>query len=184
MFPGCRSGGRIRPFHVGQLLAELGPVGVFGDKSLEDPQCLGARRPERADASFRAAMKLGIGVASLLALLYAVAPGLLVRFFVPGVPEVERLGSLCLRISAIELPLMVLALVLAGGLRGAGDTRSPVLVAVVGVWLVRIPLFWLFTGPLGWGLAGAWTTMIFDWGTRAAILWLLWKRGRWKAIKV
>ena len=116
--------------------------------------------------------------------LFAAVP--LVRLFLRG-PEAEpavRAAALCLAISAFEQPFLALSMALGGALRGAGDTRSPVLVAVVGVWAVRVPLAWLLAVPAGLGIVGIWMTMIVDWAARTAIFWVLFRRGRWKSIKL
>ena len=77
-----------------------------------------------------------------------------------------------------------LAMALGGGLRGAGDTKSPVIVGMIGVWGVRIPLAWTLAFPAGLGLNGIWITMIADWAVRTAIFSVLYRRGSWKAIKL
>lgn len=75
----------------------------------------------------------GFGVAFLL------APGLWVRLFTPE-PEVRVWGALLLRIMGVLQVPLALALVLAGSLRGAGETRTVLWAAIVGGWVVRIPL--------------------------------------------
>ena len=77
---------------------------------------------------------------------------------------------------------MALAMTLGGALRGAGDTRSPLWVAIIGVWGVRVPVGWALAIPAGLGVYGAWMTMIADWGVRTLVFWLLLRRGRWKTI--
>ncbi len=75
-----------------------------------------------------------------------------------------------------------MAMALGGGLRGAGDTRSPVVAAVVGVWLVRVPLSWALAFPAGLGLTGIWITMIADGLARTVFFEILCRRGRWKRL--
>ena len=79
---------------------------------------------------------------------------------------------------------MALAMALAGGLRGAGDTKSPVAVALLGVWLVRLPVAWALAFPAGLGLRGVWITMIVDWAVRTLVLAVAVRRGRWKSIRL
>ena len=55
---------------------------------------------------------------------------------------------------------------------------------MIGVWGVRIPLAWVLAFPLGLGLTGIWLTMIADWAVRAAVFAVLFRRGRWKTIKM
>lgn len=52
-------------------------------------------------------------------------------------PEVIALAADMLRIVAVSEPLYGLSIVLGGVLRGAGDSRTPFLIVLVGVWAVR-----------------------------------------------
>ncbi|HEV3029398.1 MAG TPA: MATE family efflux transporter, partial [Planctomycetota bacterium] len=149
-------------------------------------QYLGAGRADRADAALRECARLstwlmsGVGVA----FFFLAAP--LVRLFLRG-PEAESTvaaAAMCLAISAFEQPFMALAMTLGGGLRGAGDTRSPMLVGLLGVWAVRIPLAWTLAFPAKLGLNGIWITMIADWAARTAVFSVLYRKGAWKTIKL
>lgn len=53
-----------------------------------------------------------------------------------------------------------LALVAAGVLRGAGDTRWPMVAGVVISWGVFLPLAWLAMFPLQAGVAGGWVSAV------------------------
>lgn len=147
-------------------------------------QALGEGRPDKADAALRECGKLALAVMVPIGLVFLVAPGVLTRVFAPDLPAVDALAASCLRVASLTQPFMALAMTLGGGLRGAGDTRSPVLTAVVGVWLVRIPLAWGLAFPAGLGLLGIWITMIVDWAARAAVLGAVYVKGRWKAIRL
>lgn len=88
-------------------------------------------------------------------------------------PAVRVLGiKFCTIAAAIQIPL-ALAIVLAGALRGAGETKWVMLTPVLGGWIVRLPLSYLFGYTLGFGLMGVWWSMMGDWVTRS--LALAWK---------
>ncbi len=149
-------------------------------------QRLGAGRPDAADAACRESARLAFYLMSGIGLVFLFASGPLVGIFLSGPQgrEAVPLSALCLALAAPEQPFMALALALGGALRGAGDTKSPILVAFVGVWLVRVPLAWALAFPAGLGLVGIWITMIADWAVRAAAFGLLWRAGRWRSIKL
>jgi len=149
-------------------------------------QYLGAGRPDRADAGLRECARLSMWLMSGVGVAFFFLAAPLVRIFLRG-PDADstvHMAAQCLAISAFEQPFMALAMALGGGLRGAGDTRSPVLVGALGVWGVRIPLAWILAFPAGLGLAGIWITMIADWAVRTAVFSVLYRRGRWKTIKL
>jgi Na+-driven multidrug efflux pump len=60
-------------------------------------------------------------------------------------------------------------------LRGAGETRWVMLTPIVGGWLIRLPLSYLFGYTLGFGLVGIWWTMPIDWVIRSGMLSLKFK---------
>jgi len=79
----------------------------------------------------------------------------------------------------------------AGALRGAGDTMFPFYSSLLGIWLLRVPLAYLFIWLLGehgpWGLSfglmGAWASFFFDQSLRNLIIKIRFDRGKWKGIK-
>lgn len=52
-------------------------------------------------------------------------------------------------------------------LRGAGDGRYTMVVAIVSMWTVRVGLGWLLAIPVGLGMMGIWLAMVADWIVRA-----------------
>jgi putative MATE family efflux protein len=99
-------------------------------------------------------------------------------------PAVHGLGVQMLKIAAFEQIPMGLAFALSGALRGAGDTLPMLVVTALGVWVVRLTI----TGGLitwaGWGLAAAWTAMIFDWVFRAVCAYWRFRSGGWRRLRV
>ena len=77
-------------------------------------------------------------------------------------PEVIALAADMLRIVAVSEPLYGLSIVLGGVLRGAGDSRTPFLIVLVGVWAVRLPLGPILLVRCGLGLAAIWIAMVAD----------------------
>ncbi|MCA9696408.1 MAG: hypothetical protein KC431_02700, partial [Myxococcales bacterium] len=84
----------------------------------------------------------------------------------------------------IAQPGMAAAVVLAQGLRGAGDTRSPVISAAVGGVLVRLTAVWLLAFELELGLRGVWLSTACDWTVRTLILGWIFMRGRWRSLEL
>ena len=64
--------------------------------------------------------------------------------------------------------------------RGAGDTRSPMLVTLVGCGVMRLGACYLLAWPLGLGLIGIWIGTTLDWFVRASWITFIFWRGRWK----
>jgi Na+-driven multidrug efflux pump len=59
----------------------------------------------------------------------------------------------------ISEPFMAWGIILGGGLNGAGDTRSVLIRVALSIWLVRIPLSYIFVTLLGFGAVSVWWSM-------------------------
>lgn len=140
---------------------------------------LGAGRPEEAERVGWLAARWGAIVLSGAGLVFLIIPELCVGIFTDD-PAVIEEGARCLRIAAIAQPLMAITDALAGSLRGAGDTKTPMIAALIGPIGVRLTLCWLLAYPMGLGLMGIWIGSTLDWVVRAAWLGAAFKRGRWK----
>ena len=82
----------------------------------------------------------------------------------------------------ISQPFMAIAMVLGHGLRGAGDTRSPLLAAVIGGLFVRVTGALVLARGLDLGLVGIWIATCCDWSVRTIILARVFARARWQGI--
>jgi len=146
-------------------------------------QELGRGAPRRAEACVYSACWMTTALMCSVGLVaYALAQPLL-RAFTSDVGVVAQ-GLYAVRGCAlIELPLAVY-FVLAGALRGAGDTRFVLLAQAVSIWLVRLPLAHRLGLVFGLGLRGVWAAMILDMTVRALLLALRFRSGAWKWIGV
>ncbi len=153
-------------------------------------QYLGAGRPDLAAKAGRTAW--GIGVVLLVvvgSLIYVEAEAMFGLFLGGKQPRVVAEGVPVLRIVAFALPFLATLNVLNGALRGAGDTRWPWLIVLVGYLGIRMPLTYWLTGSTtdgGWdlGLRGAWLAMFFDLTLRGILVAARFLNGGWKTARV
>jgi len=146
-------------------------------------QSLGANRPEQAE-------QLG-WIAAWQASLYAGLIG--VGFYLFAVPiyalmhenpAVGEIGVPALQLMAFYQVPTALVIIMRYCLRGAGDTRFPMICTTIGTLLVRTSLGYLFGVVFQWGLVGAWIGMGADNTIRAILLTARFYSGRWKRITV
>ncbi|MDF2873660.1 MAG: yeeO 2 [Sporomusa sp.] len=102
----------------------------------------------------------------------------LTAFFIDD-PQVVYWGSLCVMIAVLEQPTLALCFVLGGALRGAGDTRWPMYVTTTGVWLIRLPLVYLFITVWDCDIIAAWYITAGDFLFRSVILWRRFASRKW-----
>ena len=146
-------------------------------------QSLGAGDVDRARRAGHEAVRqcglLGIG---LTALFFFGAR--LIYTLMHNSPDVVEIGAPAFRLAALfQVPLMM-GIVYVGGLRGAGDTRTPMLITLFSTFVIRVPGAYVFGVLLGGGLYGAWIAMCIDMLTRGVLAFFRFARGRWIDIRV
>ena len=122
-------------------------------------------------------------VMSTFGLLFFIIPQFLVSLFTKD-KDVIELATMALKIVSICQPFSGASMVLAGALRGAGDTKSVLLITYLGIFLIRIPITYLFLDVLNLGLAGAWIVMTIDLAIRSSLAFYIFRRGKWKYLQV
>ncbi|MCC6217352.1 MAG: MATE family efflux transporter [Polyangiaceae bacterium] len=146
-------------------------------------QSLGRRDPAGASRAGWVGAGLCAVVLTALGLAILAAGDAGLRLFVPPGADgtaLVREGASALGLVALSQPFMAVSVVLAHSLRGAGDTRSPFLVAALGGLVVRVSLAaWLGLG-LGLGVRAAWWSSLADWIVRTLLFAAIFARGRWR----
>jgi putative MATE family efflux protein len=147
-------------------------------------QALGAQQADVAEHGIRRTLLLGNGAMAVLGIAFvAFAPGIVGIFGAQNVEMVD-LATKAIRVSALELYGLCSLMILGGCLRGAGDTRTPMIVTMAGTFLFRVPLTYLFAIVAGGGLRGLWLATAVDWSMRSLIMYVLYRRGKWKTVSV
>jgi MATE family multidrug resistance protein len=146
-------------------------------------QRLGAEDPDAAQEQSYVTFRMGAGLMAAVGLAFIAFPAQIVGFFTAD-PEVVALGAMPLRVVGLIQPLLAAAMIFAGALRGAGDTRYPMIITGGAIWFVRLPLAYLFTLILGGGLLGAWAAMAIDMALRGVLNFLRFRAGRWKTLQI
>lgn len=144
-------------------------------------QELGANRPERAAQSAYEALRMATIIMTIMGGLVAIFPTQVLRIFTDD-PAVIAAGLLILRIAGLVIPFLGISFTIAGGLRGAGDTISVLVILGGCIWGMRVAnAYWL--GPL-LGLTGIWLAVGIDFVARAVLLTLRFRSGKWQLVKV
>ncbi len=146
-------------------------------------QGLGAELQDIAEKSVWRTAFFSMVVMTVIGMLFVLFPEALVSLFSPSV-AVGEMAVLCIMVAAFEQPSIALTMTLTGGMRGAGDTVSPLILSFLGTFAFRIPLVYLFAIVFRLGIFGVWLGTITDWGLRGIISVVLFRRGRWKKIKI
>jgi putative MATE family efflux protein len=146
-------------------------------------QHLGAGDPHEAERIARRAALLGVLFMGGCGIIFVLFGRQLVLVF-GATPEIIQVAGNLVMIVALAQPAMAIFFVLSGALRGAGDTRSPLFVTLFGTIVMRLGLVWLLGFHFGFGIYGVWWACILDWSGRAGLIFLFFRRGKWKRIEV
>jgi putative MATE family efflux protein len=161
-------------------------------------QYLGARDLARARYSVIQTCIVAALVMLVSGVVFYVGATPLASFFLQGPNRVVvPLAAQLLRIVAFAMVPLAIVLVLVGALRGAGDTRWPLALNLLGIVFFRVPVAYYLTRSviivpvLGWsisggnlGVVGAWYAMVLDIVVRCVLLILRFRHDAWQRIEV
>jgi len=107
------------------------------------------------------AFVLGTGFMALSCFVFLTfAPDIVGIFLDPSHAENARALSLAASFLVVAGIFQIVdgaQVVAAHALRGLSDTKIPMLLAIVGYWLIGLPISWVLGLQLGWGGVGVWT---------------------------
>jgi putative MATE family efflux protein len=146
-------------------------------------QNLGAGHPERAEKSAWRAGFFNMIFMGFVGIVYISAAPFFIQIFTQD-PEVVAAGSMALRTIACGYIFYGCGMVLAQAINGAGDTVTPTLMNFVCFWLIEMPLAWVLAIYLHWGQMGVYTSIVIAESVLAVMAIVIFRRGKWKTIKV
>ena len=146
-------------------------------------QNLGRERPDLSIMYGKIGQRMAFIVSIVLVVFSVLARYWFPSLFTYDQQIIQDVAALMLIMAAI-LPFQTSQLVMAGSLRGSGDTRYVAITMLITVALVRPLLSILAVFVLGLGLFGAWYAIIVDQVLRLTLLYVRFVRGKWTKIKL
>lgn len=146
-------------------------------------QNLGAKQPGRAEQSVLLTTKynaLFMGVVMLLFIFFA-SP--IISIFTSD-PAVHHFGVLSLQIIGSGYIFYGIGMVMVQALNGAGDTKTPTWINIIGFWLFQIPFAFLLAKTFHMGPVGAFVAIPVAESLMALIAYFYFRKGKWKEVKV
>ena len=131
------------------------PLGVSSAAAVRVGQHLGRGDAAAAQRAGWSAIVLGVAFMMCAGIVFVSAPRVIARAFSPD-PVVIRVGATLLRVAAAFQLFDGMQVVATGALRGAGNTRTPMMANFVAYWIIGLPLGYLLCFNLGWGAVGVW----------------------------
>ena len=145
------------------------PLGVGSAAAVRVGQAIGAGDSDGARRAAASSLLIGAGFMSLMAAIFIGAPRLLATAYT-SVDGVVALAAALIPIAGYFQIFDGLQVVSAGVLRGAGDTRAPLVVNILGFWFIGLPTSLLLGFRLGFGPQGLWWGFVAGLGAVAVFL--------------
>ena len=172
-------------YGIGVQLLSLSFVVGFGfaiAASTHVGQRLGALDPEGAARSGWRAMWLSVAAMTVIGALIIATAEFTASLMIDD-PEVIRLTVVFIYILGAVQPLMAMEFALGGALRGAGDTRFPMLTTLTGLVVVRGSVA-AIGAYLGLSVEWIYAALIVDYVVKASMLAWRFRQDRWKLIQI
>lgn len=158
-------------------LAMVVGVGFSMAVSVLVGQQLGAGSPANARLAALRALKLCTVVLGVPGIVLALNAGP-VALWLTGDAEIARLTVVAIYAFTAVLPMLAVEFCIGGALRGAGDTRFPLLNVLAGLFVVRFGLAWLLARA-GFSIEWIYATLVADYAVKSALLLWRFRSGRW-----
>ena len=146
-------------------------------------QNLGAKQPERAEKSVWRTGYFNMIFMGIIMILFFAFGNNIASFF-SDEKEVVFNAAQCLRIFAMGYLFYAFGMVLVQSFNGAGDTKTPTIMNLFIFWMFQIPLAYTLAIILDVGSTGVYYSIVAAESAFSIIGYFLFKRGKWKTIKV
>ncbi|MBT8386597.1 MAG: MATE family efflux transporter, partial [Ignavibacteria bacterium] len=146
-------------------------------------QNLGANQPERAEKSVWRTGYYNVVFMGIVMIIFLLFSNKIAAFFV-NEKEVIANAAQCLDIIALGYLFYAFGMVLVQSFNGAGDTRTPTIMNFFIFWMIQIPLAYLLAIEFSLESAGVYWAIVISESAFTIVGYFLFKRGRWKTVKV
>jgi MATE family multidrug resistance protein len=151
------------------------PLGIGSAAAVRVGQAVGAGDVRGAARAGWTALLFGVSFMSCcgLALFFFGRP--IARVYTPEM-AVVRVGAALLIVAAVFQLFDGLQVVATGALRGAGNTRTPMLANLIGYWIIGLPLGAYLCFKLEYGAVGMWAGLCLALVLIGTVLLAVWQR--------
>lgn len=144
---------------------------------------LGEENPDKAEQYIKMCGRIGSMVSATMGVIFFFFGTFIAGLYTSNQDVVIEAGKI-LKLMAFIQPFQGSQLIIAGGLRGAGDTVWTLVSTFIGVLVVRIILSIIFVRVMGMGLMGAWLSVLIDQAIRWIMIRIRFKTNKWKYITI
>ncbi len=166
--------------------AFMGPLGLSQATTIRAGLAYGRRDREALARAGWTSIGIALCYMTCTALLLWAAPGLFVGLFLdsndPSNGQAIALAVSFLAVAALFQLVDGTQVAAAAALRGMSDTTKPMMIAIVGYWVIGLPTGYILGFPLGLGGVGVWLGLAS--GLAAVAVALTWRFARMSAKRI
>ncbi|MBU5437933.1 MATE family efflux transporter [Tissierella sp. MSJ-40] len=144
---------------------------------------LGEEEPDKAESYIKMCGKIGAVIAATMGILFFFFGTFIAGLYTNNREVVVEAGKV-LKLMAFIQPFQCSQLIIAGGLRGAGDTVWTLISTFLGILVIRLIFARIFVMKMGMGLRGAWLAVLVDQGIRWLLILMRFRTNKWKYITI
>ncbi|HHV47045.1 MAG TPA: MATE family efflux transporter [Tissierellia bacterium] len=144
---------------------------------------LGAEERDKAEKYIKECRRIGSVISTGVGVVFFFFGSFIASLYTTDPVIIHEAGNI-LKVAAVVQPFQSSQLVVAGGLRGAGDTVWTLIAIFVSVLIIRVVLAYLFINVIGTGLIGAWYAIFIDQIVRWLLISIRFRTGKWKYIHI
>ncbi len=146
-------------------------------------QYLGAGNPKRAQQAVMLCWGLCTALMCFGSVLFLLFPEALAGVATDQPLHLATVPTM-VRLCAFSQPFFATTIVFSSAMRGAGDTRTPMLATYIITYLVRVPWVYVAGIVMGWSIVFVWLGLVCEWVVRASLFAFFFFRGRWRRVEV
>ncbi|MBC7904445.1 MAG: MATE family efflux transporter [Gemmatimonadaceae bacterium] len=146
-------------------------------------QNLGAGQPQRAEDSVWKTAKYNAIFMALVSLFFFFFSGPVIGFL-NNDPAIGEIATRALRIVSIGYIFYGIGMVVTNAFNGAGDTKTPTIINLFIFWAFQIPLAYLMAVTWEAGPKGVFFAILIAETTLSIVSIIIFRRGKWKLVKV
>jgi MATE family multidrug resistance protein len=151
------------------------PLGISSAAAVRVGQAIGRKDPRAAGAAGNTAIFLGAAFMTCASAALLIFPHNIARMYTPATDVIRATTFLLAAGAAFQL-FDGIQTVATGALRGAGDTRTPMLCHLIAYWIIGLPLGYWLCFSLGWGAFGLWAGLSLALILIGVVLLMTWRR--------
>ncbi len=144
---------------------------------------LGEKNPEESLKTGFTAAAMGIAWGLFMGIIFLLFPKPIISLFTTEQVVIDA-SLTTLRVAGLNQAPLAFMIIMAGALRGTGDTKGVMIITAMRLWFMFVPLTYLFTILLNQGVTGVWYAEISSFVVFSFVIFKRFQAMEWTEIRM